>query len=303
MHLLAAQPGGPVDAGQAVDLGQSPADIVVLSAADTELACLAAAQSRLGPDAPSLRLANLMQLAHPLSVDLYVEQVASQAKLVIVRLLGGTGYWPYGVEQLAAHVPNLALLPGDDNPDPDLAERSSLPPAVLHRLWRYLAEGGIDNAEQALRYAADLTGRSSEWREPAPLLRAGLYWPGESDPDLDAIRQHWRGEAVAPVVFYRALVQAGQTEPVDSLVEALAVNGLNPLPIYVPSLKDRTAQALIAELVEETSPSVVLNATAFAVGSAGSPTSPVLSAPRGGVGRNGDDVSAPSPPLWGGEDR
>lgn len=269
MHLLAAQPGGPVDAGQAVDLGQDPADIVVLSAADTELACLSAAQSRLGPAAPTLRLVNLMQLAHPLSVDLYVEQVASKAKLVVVRLLGGTGYWPYGVEQLAEHVPNLALLPGDDNPDPDLAERSSLPPAALHRLWRYLAEGGIDNAEQALRYAADLIGRPTEWREPAPLLRAGLYWPGETAPDLDTIRRHWRGQAVAPVVFYRALVQSGQTEPVDALVDALAAEGLNPLPIYVPSLKDRTAQAFIEELVEATSPSVVLNATAFAVGQPG----------------------------------
>ena len=29
----------------------------------------------LGADAPSLRAANLMQLQHPMSVDLYVEQV------------------------------------------------------------------------------------------------------------------------------------------------------------------------------------------------------------------------------------
>ena len=48
MHLLAATPGVVSDGSEAVDLGQTPGDIVVLSAADTELAALAAAQSRAG---------------------------------------------------------------------------------------------------------------------------------------------------------------------------------------------------------------------------------------------------------------
>jgi len=40
MHLLQAQPGIVADGSQAIDLGQTPGDIVVLSAADTELAML-----------------------------------------------------------------------------------------------------------------------------------------------------------------------------------------------------------------------------------------------------------------------
>ena len=75
MHLLAAQPGSISDGSAALDLGQAPGDIVFLSSADTELACLAAAQDRLGPDAPSLRLANLLQLGHNLSIDLYLDKV------------------------------------------------------------------------------------------------------------------------------------------------------------------------------------------------------------------------------------
>ena len=105
MHLLAATPGRTNDGAEAVDLGQSPGDIVILSAADTELACLAAAQTRLvardGEMPPSVRLANLMQLGHHLSVDLYVEQVIAEARLVVIRLIGGVGYWPYGIEQIA----------------------------------------------------------------------------------------------------------------------------------------------------------------------------------------------------------
>ena len=62
MHLLAAIPGTVSDGAAAIDLGQTPGDIVVLSAADSDLACLAAAQRRLiAEDAawPSLRLASL----------------------------------------------------------------------------------------------------------------------------------------------------------------------------------------------------------------------------------------------------
>jgi len=73
MHLLATTPGVVSDGSEAVDLGQTPGDVVVLSAADTELAALAAAQSRAGADAPTLRLANFMQLKHPMSVDVYIE--------------------------------------------------------------------------------------------------------------------------------------------------------------------------------------------------------------------------------------
>src|SRR3546814_3017665 len=104
MHLLQATPGSISNGSEAIDLGQDPGDIVFLSAADSELAALAAAQrevgASLGEAAPSLRLANLMQLGHNMSVDLYVEQVVAAAKLVVVRLLGGESYWPYGVEQL-----------------------------------------------------------------------------------------------------------------------------------------------------------------------------------------------------------
>jgi cobaltochelatase CobN len=131
MHLLAAQPGAVSDGSEAIDLGQTPGDIVVLSAADTEIACLAAARSRQGSGAPSLRLANLMHLVHPLSVDTYVEKVIRHARLVVVRLLGGMGYWPYGVEQIVAACRGrgsaLALLPGDDQLDAELAALSVLP--------------------------------------------------------------------------------------------------------------------------------------------------------------------------------
>ena len=95
MHLLSATPGSIANGDEAIDLDQSPGDIVLLTVADSELACFARAAGRLqdacGPDAPSVRLANLLQLRHPYSVDLYLEKVAAMARFVLVRLLGGRG--------------------------------------------------------------------------------------------------------------------------------------------------------------------------------------------------------------------
>ena len=129
MHLLAAQPGDIADGAQAVDLGQTPGEIVVLSAADSEIACLAAAQRGSLPPMPrrpSLRLASLLRLGHHYSVDLYVESVAGAGAARSSRgCSAGCGYWSYGVERLGelarARGIALALLPGDDQPDAELA--------------------------------------------------------------------------------------------------------------------------------------------------------------------------------------
>ncbi len=274
MHLLAAQPGGIVDGSEAVDLGQSPGDIVVLSAADTELAGLAAARERFGGDFPSVRLANLLNLTHNLSVDTYVSGVVAHARLVIVRLLGGVGYWPYGVEQVVETCRErnigLALLPGDDQPDAALAGLNRLPRDVCHRLWQFCVHGGPENAWNFLAYAAHLTGHPVEWREPAPVLRAGLYWPGLDRPGLEAVRERWReGRPVAAIVFYRALLQASNLAPVDGLIAALRDEGVDPLPVYASSLKEPVSAEIVAGLFRRAVPDVILNATGFSVSSPG----------------------------------
>ncbi|MBA4099737.1 MAG: cobaltochelatase subunit CobN [Rhodospirillum sp.] len=278
MHLLAAKPGQIADGSEAIDLGQTPGDIVVLSAADSELACLSRAYAHLvdlnsGPK-PSLRLANLLQLSHHVSVDAYVEGIVARAKLVVVRLLGGVRYWPYGIEQVSAECRKrgiaLACLPGDDQPDPELSDHNTATPAAAHRLWQFLVQGGLENASEFLGYGASLIGGETEWREPRPLLRAGLYWPGKAMLSLEDLRAQWTdGAPVAGLVFYRALVQAGQTAPIDALIAALQERGFNPLPIYAAGLKEQAAADLIARFYEDARPDITLNCTSFAISQPG----------------------------------
>ncbi|MEV8467373.1 cobaltochelatase subunit CobN [Fluviibacterium sp. DFM31] len=272
MHLLAATPGNLDDGVEPVDLGQTPADLVVLSAADTELAALSAARAE-SADAPSLRLANLMHLRHPMSVDLHIQTCARQSKLVVARVLGGLGYWRYGLEQYAAHLHEagvgFAALPGDDKPDDDLWRLSTVPRADWEALWSYLVEGGPANATHFLDYAqAMIDGREERPEAAKPLLRAGVYWPGAGISDLATARQSWsEGAPVVPVIFYRALVQGAGLHPINRLIRSLARRGLNPLPIFVASLKDPVSVATLEQLFHAAPPDVILNGTAFAVGS------------------------------------
>src|SRR5688572_19527553 len=138
MHLLASQTGVIDGAAEAVDLAQEAGDIVVLSAADSELGALARAWEAIGNDKSTLRLANLLQLQHNLSADLYLERTLKHARLIVLRLLGGAPYWAYGlgeIEALArARKIALAVLPGDAHPDPELVARSTLPAADCERL-------------------------------------------------------------------------------------------------------------------------------------------------------------------------
>ena len=277
MHLLVAQPGEVQDGNEAVDLDQPPGDVIFLSAAASDLAVVAAAKARLDDGGPSLRLANLMQLEHNMSVDLYVEKTISRARLVVIRLLGGSRYWSYGIEQVAAACRGngilLAVVPGDDQPDPELNEFATLPPEAVHRIWQYFSQGGGVNAENFLNYTASLLGAETEWQELVPLLRAGIYWPGLAQPGLAALQQMWpTPQPVAAIVFYRALVQSEDLKPIDALIGSMMDQGLNPLPIFVASLKDEVAGGLVRELLAETAAEIVLNLTGFAVSTPGQNT-------------------------------
>ena len=212
MHLLQATPGAIDDGSEPVDLAQDPADVVVVSAADTELACLSLAKRRAG-DLPSLRLANLSHLAHPLSVDRYLDATAKHSRLVVVRLLGGAGYWRYGFEQFATQLPAVdvavAFLPGDDKPDDVLKSASTVSQSDWHALWEYMLEGGLDNARGFLAHTSAMLDGGARPPPARPLLRAGLYWPGKVAPGLGELADVWRPERpVAAIIFYRALCKA-----------------------------------------------------------------------------------------------
>jgi cobaltochelatase CobN len=275
MHLLAATPGTISNGDEAIDLAQSPGDIVFLTVADSELACFAKAAAILGDDAPTIRLANLLQLKHPYSVDLYVEKVIANARFVCVVLLGGKSYWPYGVDEIArvAREKGIAFAAIADGrePDPLLDTASTLPRDICERLREYLRQGGIANAVGFLRHAARLSGRDiGQPDDPIPVADAGLYIPGIERPMLSDLRARWiEGQPVAMLCFYRALMVAGTYDAVDALIRALEARGLNVVAVHVRALREPFAIDLLRGVIADTRPDVILNATSFAASSPG----------------------------------
>ena len=271
MHLLAATPGQIDDGTEAVDLGQTPADIIFISAADTELAAFSEARTNLG-FASSLRLANLTHLSHPMSVDLHIDNCASKSKIVIARVLGGTGYWKYGIEQYASRLGaagvRFVALPGDDKPDEELWRLSTINRTDWDALWAYMVEGGPENSSNFLLYVQSILNNGERPDPPKPLLKAGLYWPGVGIADMPTLHKSWtRNAPIVPITFYRALVQGAGLHPINRLIKALIHRGLNPMPIFVASLKDPLSVATLESLFIDSPPDVILNCTSFAVGS------------------------------------
>src|SRR5437762_1514608 len=155
MHLIATTSTSLDETVAPVDLSQPPGDVVVLSFADSDLSGLAAAWSLERDALPSVRLAHLRDLRHPLSVDLWIDRVGAHAKVIVVRLLGGLDWWRYGADRLSALAKQrgiaLAMLPGEDRDDPRLVECSTLPADELAALLGYFREGGHDNLRALLR--------------------------------------------------------------------------------------------------------------------------------------------------------
>jgi cobaltochelatase CobN len=277
MHLRATTSTSLDEIAEPVDLRQPPGDVVVLSFADSDLSGLVAAWTAERDVLPSLRLAHLRDLRHPMSVDLWIERVGRHAKVIVVRLLGGVDWWRYGVEQLSSlarrHGIALALLPGEDRDDPCLAESSTLPPHELDTLLGYFRQGGRENLRALLCRLAGHAG--IELEAPAPQLVPAMagYIREEGAVDLDRLTARLApGAPVIPIVFYRATLLAADTAPIDALCEALAARGLAPAPLFVTSLKENAAADFMRAALARLRPAVVITTTAFTAG--GDPDQP-----------------------------
>ncbi len=287
MHLKLDASGSIDDGDIARDLGQASADIVILSAADSDLAAFGAAHTALPEGFPSVRLTNLLALGHPASVDIYVARTLRDARIVLLRMLGGESYWPHGVESLRSDARRrgtlFACIPGEMDWNATLAARGTIDLDHAHALWRYCREGGVENTQLALRYAAHLIGHGEAPPAARPMPAAG-FWRGEPNGD---------DRPTAVVIFYRALVAGGDTAGIDAIRDALATRGFNAICVFVTSLKDERSVAFLRAVMSAHAADVVINATAFATATADDdlgvlslPDCPVLQIAQAGISRS-----------------
>ncbi|MXW47931.1 MAG: cobaltochelatase subunit CobN [Gammaproteobacteria bacterium] len=279
MHMLAAQPGGFVDDDSIImRLDQTPADLVILSAADTTLALLAAQHPRVSddwmlPDYPEVRLANLLHLRQHASIDLYIDEVLQHAKVIVIDHLGGESYWPYGTQRVVELCHNrgivLLMFSGDNSEDLMLLQKSTAAMDVCRQCWRYLREGGADNAQQLYRYLAQqFFDQDIPVLPPKPIPAITVFHPHKPIATSDDWHRDWDDtHAIIVVVFYRSHLQAGNTKAFSALCDELLRQGFNPLPVALSSLKDELCLETLRQLCREHNAQLLLNTTAFAISS------------------------------------
>jgi cobaltochelatase CobN len=261
MHLVFRESHGLEETEVPTDPGQSPADLVVLSYSDSDLGAFAAGWHRADGGLPGLRLCNISALRHPVSVDNYVETTLSGARAVLVRLIGGEAYWPYGVASLQDLARRrgiaLAFLPADGRPDPVLERFSTLDAAALHRLSTLCDQGGAVAAQMALAELARAAGLPA-----APVAgQAEIPDRGFYDPDAGVITNPATGANPVLVSFYRSYLTSADLGPVDAMIRALRAQGFAATGVFAPSLKAPGLAAWLAPHLPGLA--AIVNMTAF----------------------------------------
>jgi cobaltochelatase CobN len=264
-------------------INQDPADIVLLTAADTEVLTWSEAVAYLPAHFPAVRALNLERLRDPRVFDAYLDDVLQECRVLVVRVLGGLGYWREPMEQIRllaqAHDIRLICLPGDDQPDAQLMPYCTVPLNEADRVFRYCVAGGVVNANGMLRFLSDsYLGTQFGFDPPTGLPQCGIYHTGRSrisdelkvmSNESTAMADHSSLMAdhsslirrpTAGVVFYRSHWVTGNLAPVDALIHALEERGLNVLAVFGPNL----AAVLQSELLD-TDLDVLITTTSFSL--------------------------------------
>lgn len=200
--------------------------ILLLSTSDTDL--LSARASGAG-----YRLGNPARL----TVD-DLPALLEGVDLVVVRLLGGRRAWEDGLDALLVGPRPVAVLGGEQAPDAELMELSTVPGGVVAEAHAYLAHGGRDNLRELANFLSDTV-----------LLTGNGFAPPAATPvwgRLDRTARRTEGPVVA-VLYYRAHHMAGNTGFVEALSSAIEDAGGQALPVFCASL--RTAPAELIELL------------------------------------------------------
>ncbi len=272
MHRINATPGGWNQSEGLIFLEQTPAPFVFITAADTDIQTLAAAVPKLPTTFPALRVASLLQLQQQLSIDTYAEQVLELAQVIILRLLGGRSYWSYGLEVVQEIVKRnditLIVMPGDDGLDPDLISHSTVDLTIVNQVCQYFSQGGVENFVNALQFIADHSLLTA-FNPPAPqaIPMVGVYEWGGGERGAGEEEKSLAIPKVG-ILFYRAHYLAGNIRVIDALCAALAKRNLQPVPVFVSSLRDPNISHQLIELFQPQASepiSLLLNTTSFSL--------------------------------------
>jgi cobaltochelatase CobN len=181
--------------------------------------------------------------------DTGIAALVAGSPLVVVRILGVRRQYEEMLAPLLAGPAPVVVLGGEQVPDAELMELSTVPMGVATEAHGYLAQGGPENLTQLHRFLSDTVLLTGEGFEPPSVA-----------PDWGVLSRDVRttsGPTVA-VLYYRAHHLAGNTAFVESLCTAIEDAGGQALPVFTASLRSvdpglletlRTADAMVVTVL------------------------------------------------------
>ena len=155
--------------------------------------------------------------------------------LIVARILGSPQLMCSGFHRFRALGKPMVVLGGEQAPNAELMELSTIPIGVAADAHVYLAHGGPDNLRQLHAFLCDtvlLTGVGFEPAIEQPV------WGVLPRPLPDSSRPR------IGILFYRAQYTAGNTAYVEALADAVDAAGGIGVPIFATSLRDAPSDLL-----------------------------------------------------------
>lgn len=271
MHLIATIPGGwnPNDEG-VFYIEQEPGDILFLSAADTELYAMNkvyASRHEEDDTIPSLRLANLTYFKQELTVDTYLDEVVSKAKVVVLKLLGGISYFSYLCESILECAKEndiqVIFLPGDAKPDLELMQLSTVDLKTVDHLWKLLLAGGMENTAAVMDSMMNLLkGKPIDIQAPESLPE--YFFMNSAKETLKVIPTN-KDRPWSLICSYRGYYQSDNLEPISELIKALDKQGIDAYVFFAQGYRDPQLENQLMKGIGENMPNVIINTTGFSI--------------------------------------
>ncbi|MCL7764046.1 cobaltochelatase subunit CobN [Polaribacter sp. Z014] len=274
MHLISTIPGGwnPNDEG-VFYIDQSPGDIVFLSSADSDLFMMNNAYKLIHnsvDNAPSFRFANLSYFKQELTIDTYVDDVISAAKIVVLKLLGGKAYYNYLCEAITdcceENNIQLVFLPGDNKPDLELMQSSNIPLKDVDLIWKYIQAGGLENCKASLQL---ISNRITDTVVIPDAIKTipdlFLYHPKEG---IYTSSTENKEKKQAIIFGYRSYYLSNNLAPIHSIIDALEQQGISAIALMAAGYREHDIQQQIFNLLkahQTEKPQVIINTTGFSV--------------------------------------
>ena len=260
MHRISRQ-SGETSIEQIELVEQPTAPVIFLSSASTDINAISESlkltinQNLRGKITATL----ISDLDHPAQIDHYLATTTSKAKIIIVRLLGGRSYWPYGLEKLvlwkeSSSNRDLIILSGVTDNENEIQQLSSLKKDTVDHLAKLIRSGGIDNINTFLLLVSDLLNKKI-----ISLKKYKLY------PFPEIKKWDWKNEngQKIGIILYNSLLKANDLRLAITINRLIRNKGMAPKLVWINSLRNKDIHTQIIRFFQEENVETILTATSF----------------------------------------